>query len=276
MRPTIDRETIHPRQALAYLETQTGNRPLVEKRVTALVDAIKRGEWVENGETIKFNGGGGLIDGQHRLAAISKAGRPVTTLVVRGLPSGAQETVDIGSTRTVGNILAIRGYAHANQLAAVTRIVWCHANSGELSPMHAALLQPTPQQLIEIVESDHENLLEWIRWGARTHRQDQALNISGTVMSGVAYVFASGSTDEDARAFFEQLVTPLAASDPTAVLRKRLLTHGYHNPMPPRLRLALVVKAWNAWLNGEKPTRLTWRAGGATNEPFPKIASAQE
>lgn len=274
MKATVDREVINPKQAADYLEAAGANRPLVQKRVAALVTAIKRGEWVENGETIKFNGGGTLIDGQHRLAAIAQGGRAVTAWVARGLPTGAQETVDIGSTRTVGNMLAIRGYSHANQLAGVARIIWTYRSSGELDAT-AATYQPTPQQLLAIVE-DEADLLDWIKWSSRVVNQDAALRISITVMAGLAYVFASVSSEEDAKAFFEQLVTPLSASDPTAVLRKRLLQQGFHTRMPPRLRLALVVKAWNAWIRGERPTRFTWRAGGAVAEDFPLVAGREE
>lgn len=269
MKTTVERELIGPREAGSYLESQTANRPLVGKRVQALAEAIKRGEWIENGETVKFNGGGVLVDGQHRLAAIVKAGKRVTVWVVRGLPSEAQETVDIGSARSVGNMLSLRGYRNANELAGCARIIWTYRNHGELYSA-AAFLPPTPQQILAVVENE-PMLPEWVTWGGTISRNDPALRLTKTFVAGLGFCFAAESSEEDAKTFFAELVTPLHLTDPTAVLRKRLLQQGFHSQMPPRLRLALVVKAWNAWIRGDRPTRLTWRAGGASKEAFPMI-----
>jgi len=275
MKAVMEREMISPKLAAEYLETQEQNRPQAFKRVDAISSAILRGEWLENGETVKFNGNGRLIDGQHRLAAIVKAGRSVPVWVIRGLPSGAQETVDIGSTRTVGNMLAIRGIQSANEIAGAARIIWTYRRAGELYPAGAILRAPTPQEIIALIDAE-PTLPEWVRWGGTISRKDRSLRLSRTVIAAVGFIFSSVSTEQEAKAFFDQLLTPVNQTDATAVLRKRLQQQGFHTQIHPRVRLALVVKAWNAWVSGERPARLTWRAGGATKEEFPQILGIQE
>ncbi len=270
-KPVMSRERVSPALAAEWLETNTTNRPLSTKRVLALANAIKRGEWKENGETIKFNGDGTLIDGQHRLAAITRGGKTITTWVARGLPSETQETVDTGSSRTFGAMLAIRGYKNYNALASASRMVCTYQTSGEMVASQA-FLPATPQQLFSILE-EAESLPDCVAWGATIARKDPALRLSASAIGAMTYLFSQVSSDEDARSFFDELIAPKSQSDATAVLRKRLLQHGFHTPIPMRLRLALVVKGWNAWIAGETPTRLTWRAGGAKKEDFPTISS---
>lgn len=275
MKLSVEREVLSPAQATAYLEGNLGNRPLVEKRVLALAGAISRGEWKENAETIKFNGGGSLLDGQHRLAAIARGRRSVPVWIARGLEGEAQETVDIGASRTVGNMLAIRGYKNANEIAGAARIIWTYRQTKELYPATAGMLNPTPQQIIQVIEQESD-LSEWVTWAGSVARKDPALRLSKTVIAGTGFVLASKTSEEDAKGFFAELLTPLHAGDATAVLRTRLLQQGFHNQMHPRLRLALVVKAFNAWMSGERPKRLTWRAGGAKKEPFPSVIDKNE
>ena len=63
---------ITPEMAREYLEKNSHNRRLSERSVRNLATAIKNGEWQVNGEAIKVDKEGNLLDGQHRLSAIEK------------------------------------------------------------------------------------------------------------------------------------------------------------------------------------------------------------
>lgn len=65
--------------------------------------------WKMNGEAIKFSNTGRLLDGQHRLLACVESGCSVRTLVIRGLPEDTQETMDAGKSRTMANVLELKG-----------------------------------------------------------------------------------------------------------------------------------------------------------------------
>ena len=60
---TVTRETISPAKSEKYLATRGRQLHLIEARVVRLADAIRRGEWEENGESIIFNVAGELVDG---------------------------------------------------------------------------------------------------------------------------------------------------------------------------------------------------------------------
>jgi hypothetical protein len=66
---------ITPELAEKFLEKNSNNyRKLSEKVVKAYQIDMETGNWKFNGDSIKFNKSGQLVDGQHRLTAISRSG----------------------------------------------------------------------------------------------------------------------------------------------------------------------------------------------------------
>ena len=64
-------QVITPELAEQYLTKNTNNyRSMSNSVVNAYATDMKTGNWKFNGDSIKFNKSGILVDGQHRLAAI--------------------------------------------------------------------------------------------------------------------------------------------------------------------------------------------------------------
>ena len=98
-------ETITPELAGVYLSRNAeGQRRINPNRVADYAADMKKGLWVANGEAVIFDDAGRLIDGQHRLSAIVRAGVPVEMLVVRGVESKSFQTIDQGCMRTIGTL----------------------------------------------------------------------------------------------------------------------------------------------------------------------------
>ena len=111
---TITQERITPKMAQEYLGFNTDNyRKLNSGRVLTYSEDMKSGRWQLNGESIKFSKNGTLMDGQHRLHAIIKAGTPIDMLVIRDLEDNV-DVCDIGSVRSLGMIARKRGVCEAN------------------------------------------------------------------------------------------------------------------------------------------------------------------
>jgi hypothetical protein len=127
----IEKMTITPSIAADFLSKNTKNRPLSERRVCAIANAINNGEWRLNGDAIRFSAAGELIDGQTRLSAIIRSGIPVESIVVFGLPDDAFGTIDInGSARTASDVLAIKGIKYYKLCAMVAQCVLIWEASG--------------------------------------------------------------------------------------------------------------------------------------------------
>lgn len=133
--PSAQVEAITPDMAEAWLKANTRNRRLRQEVVNAYAADMAAGRWQFTGETVKFDRGGNLSDGQHRLAAIAQSGATVPMLVIRGLDPDAQHVMDTGAKRTAGDALALDGVKNTTTVAAGARLalLW---SSGRLESTH--------------------------------------------------------------------------------------------------------------------------------------------
>lgn len=95
---------ITPETAAVMLKTSAGNRTLRTWHVTALADAIKRGEWRLTHQGLAFDSAGRLRDGHHRLNAIIQAGIAVPMLVSDNMDPESFYAVDQGVNRTLSDV----------------------------------------------------------------------------------------------------------------------------------------------------------------------------
>lgn len=118
--------TITPTEASIMLATMPdgGNRKLRVSHAETLASLILSDNWVISHQGIAFDQSGRLIDGQHRLTAITIAERPVEILVTLGLQAEAIHGVDRGSTRTIADLMRLaHGVSGGSILTAVCRVL---------------------------------------------------------------------------------------------------------------------------------------------------------
>lgn len=102
--------TVTPNMAADWLKLNVeNNRAIVESRVEAYVRTINEGQWQLTPEGVMFDTDGNLIDGQHRLTAISRASKPVKMVVWTGVPFETMEVLNTGVSRNTADILTVTG-----------------------------------------------------------------------------------------------------------------------------------------------------------------------
>lgn len=146
--------TFTPEMSKRIVQGQLGNRFVRRDLVLRYADVIGRGEWVLNGETIKFDKNGGLLDGQHRLLGCAAAGKSFKSLVAYGVARAAIDTIDVGSRRTVSDILSMQGEIATMSLGAILTLVWRHRN-GHLG-MRGWASRPEPHVLLGMIKEEPE------------------------------------------------------------------------------------------------------------------------
>jgi hypothetical protein len=264
--PTYRVATVTPDLAREWLKRNSHNRHLGEQRVFTLADAMKRGEWQENGDAIRFSRTGVLLDGQHRLAAVVKSRVTIRVLVVEDLPDDVQITIDTGKPRSFSNVLKLGGISDPNNVAALAR--WMYR--WETGQIRSQNRPPSHNQLLHIVETNLPSIRESLRVASGVRRQ---IPVPKSIV-GIAHWVFSEIAMEDTPDFFDRLRdgTGLTDGAPTLMLRQTLLREAASNSrqMTDKHILALFIKAWNAYRAGELIQVLRWRAGGAAPEPFPE------
>lgn len=277
--PTLDFATkaatilmVTPAIANAWLARNTNNRAPVQKQIDKLVTDLLNDAWMFTGEAIKFGTNGALLDGQHRLLAIAKAGVTAEVLIVTGVEPKAQNVMDSNIVRRLSHALQISrgiGKFQANNLAA-TIIATRAWSNGERT--HDGTRGVTTSLALDWFDQ-HPELVEL---------SIEANKISTKVPSLTAkqvstFIWAFDAIDVDDRhAFFEKLASGvgLEDGDPILVLRNTLLREDAKRTnsgkVHPFVRMALTAKAWNAWRDGVTVKTLAWRGGGAKPEAFPE------
>lgn len=105
----ISTQVVTPEMAAKWLANQEGNRPLNTKAVKGYADDMRAGKWLVTHQAIAFDKNGGLIDGQHRLHAVIRAGVPVAMTIAFGADPATFAVIDIGPRRSSSDLYMIMG-----------------------------------------------------------------------------------------------------------------------------------------------------------------------
>lgn len=120
---TFEVTTISPYIARQWLDANMRNRKLNRRLVERLAADITLNNWRITGEAIKFAPDGTLLDGQHRLAACIKADKPITSLVIYGIPADNQDVMDAGKSRSPSDVLTLHGHKNTSALTTAYRLL---------------------------------------------------------------------------------------------------------------------------------------------------------
>ncbi|WP_228981340.1 hypothetical protein [Streptomyces sp. DH12] len=254
---------VTPDLARLWLRDNTHNRKLRERAVNDYARDMAAGHWALNGEAIKFATDGTVLDGQHRLHAVVKAGVTVSMLVVTGLPPSAQDTMDSGRKRTTGDVMGLRNEANAPTLAAILRRVWLwnqgnHRLKGRETPTTAecaALLAAHPE----------------LRRSAEiaTRVRNVFPHIPQSVLGTAHHLF--NTIDPDLTAvFFQRLAdgAELPLGHPILALRARVTSERLDNVrMSEDRHLAYLIRTWNAVRDGRDLGRLVHNSSSPMPTP---------
>jgi hypothetical protein len=268
---------ISPKLAMDWLSTIPDyQRKIDERQVNKLVMAIQRNEWRLNGAAIVFNEKGELIDGQHRLTAIYKSGKTVQSLVVTGVSKDEITFASLGDTkpRRVSDFLHT---TNVHVVASVLRYVWFMENkmlsyAVRLTRNHQPSPKFTNPPVAEIVRLAKKHA-EPIAALVEPLNEARRLTKGGSWVVFLMYYFETYRPKEEAvkvAEFFARVGdgVDLKADSPILQLRKRCAEQAGNLVIPVEIKQALILKALNAYLMGQKLERLTF---SAERESFPPL-----
>lgn len=262
-------ESITPILAKEWLGYNTNNRPLNKHLVKQYADAMTRGEWVLNGDSIRFSITGRLLDSQHRLHAVLLSGVTIQSLVIYGLPDEVFETIDCGRKRGIADVLHINGYKNRNVLGAVLTQIYYHDQKSMKNLQNNNTSRPTAHQLIAILENDL--FIEKSIATICTVQINTKL-VSRSLCSFIHYLIARKEYEKEATAFFMGLYKGYNLQDKSPILTLRNNFIDKRSSGGVRFdqihTLAIIIKSWNKHIIGEKMSRVSY---DAINEDFPQL-----
>lgn len=118
----INLEMVGPERASELLARNTKNRKLNERTVRILVDQLQKGLWKETHQGIAIAESGELLDGQHRLTAVVRAGVTIPLWVATGMPDSCADVLDTGRKRNPADAFSIHGIVDPSLCSAGARV----------------------------------------------------------------------------------------------------------------------------------------------------------
>ena len=107
------------------LSRQYGNQRTLNKAHTdRLAEAMHAGEYIDAViNPIFISDTGNLLDGQHRLTALSQTNQTIPFLVVTGLPDDIFVYIDQNKTRAAKDVVKIAGVSNPAKVAAAVKLI---------------------------------------------------------------------------------------------------------------------------------------------------------
>lgn len=252
------------------LATTKRNRPTSRTTVNRYRSDMESGRWSFNGEAIKYDTEGANIDGGHRLTALSETDGTVYVqfLVVRGLPTASQLTMDRARIRTAGQQLQMTGIPNGNIVASGVRL-FLSSRDGYLFRDNRLAAEKVTTAYIEEWTSENSDIVAFI---GKFLTDVKAADAPPSVAYAAAILFTTVNPRATPE-FFHILAKGAGnAEHPITVLDKRLQKHRREGiKISSRDTLGLYVQAWNAWRTGRTLTKFQRPRGGHwTEATFPR------
>lgn len=291
--------TIYPNDALALLQStdESIQRKIKRPQVRFLKKQLEEGKWVVDGNTIKIDKHGNVIDGRHRLTACAESGIPLTTYVVKGLDTDVIKTLDRGiATRTLSDVLAIdSGITHKYTNAVVSVANFCYSfdsgNYGMAGSQNAATTGNNRAMALDAVD-----FLNWIKNNPEIFQfTADAMNVRAPgdklvdpkLFCGLYWLLKKRETgfglllpqsqySHLVDKFFAGISTGVGYDEKSVIfkLRNRLMNHygkgknKDRNALTPSQLVWLLVKAWEFFCTNKTVTK--WEIPSKVTE-LPKI-----
>jgi hypothetical protein len=255
--------TIGPTLAEFWFSLNSPNRDVSKQFVDEYARRMQEGKWVHNGESLKFNKKGLLIDGQTRLLAIMKSGANIVSDVRFGLEIDAKDTLDEGRKRQADGSFKMHGVSNYTNAAAICRGVMSWQRG---SKVKAVLLMN--QEVFEFYSKNP--IIQEIATISAAHYMACRKTISRSEIGVLMFLFQEIHSLKMADDFFHDIAN--GYSDRTTCVKllvDRLILDKISNTrkMPAEVKRALIIKAWNNWVKRSNLKQLKYSIG----EEFPKI-----
>ena len=261
--------TVTPQEAALWLNTKNSkNRPISENAVAKYTQELKEGRWKLNGQPIIFNKTGQLANGQHRLLACVRANKEFETVITYGVDDDAFDTIDDCNTRSLADVLHIKGENNSRLLAAGVRFLWEYA-TGQIEHKDLRRGRIATKPLLESTLDKHRKITTSVKFYAMLKARPGGLMIPASMAIGLHYLFALVE-EKKADEFFSRLQSGLELTEdnPVYILRARLIAG--QKEASTKLTLSAMyyytVTAWNAYVSGTYMKRLVFNVDTPTPE----------
>ena len=267
---SVKRVMITPEYAAKLLEKNTANfRRRDIGREAMIAKDINAGNWKFNGATIIIREDETIADGQTRLWACVKSGKPIESLVIYG---GVEDerTIDEIRPRGAAQHMANTGVPSANLAASIVR---SYLQYFPATGKAQQACKVSTSQIVEFYELN-PTLVQTVR---ECSRAKMLPGLSASILGAVHFAGCKICIDTSAR-WIDGIRSGenLSADDPEFMFRKKFYAMNAMRAPGRYEQAELMVKAWNMRYFNVKGRQLIFRIAGDEPEDFPILGQARK
>lgn len=259
-------ESITPEDAKLYLSFNTMNRNISSARVAFYLQQMIDGHWRLTNDAIIFADDGTLLNGQHRLLALTKFDKPQKFIIGTGFPKDTIIVMDTGKARTSADAMKISEIPNSSAVASIVKRYYLltqkntaitTSGGGPKTNVNAKLGN---QKIIDIYNENAELYQDIAKISDSLYGQIRLL--TKTEIGGyMIYLLLEKKKDMDkVLKFFSGIISTTQSESKTLeTLRVRLLRDSTNTlKMPATVKQKLIIKAWNYFDKGKEVQSLVY------------------
>ena len=242
-----------PEKAQELLDGMEKNRNISIYHCGRISEAITRGEWKINNDSICVDKDGALINGQHRCNAVVSTGISVPVLYSSGYEPDDIFAIDQGiKKRSLSDSLSVRGYSHSIIRGSALNWLNIYILSAYLKKSADTVSRRAVTSTAGMIEAErHERILPSLKYIVKLHK-NCPFSVSAGMMVFLHYAF---SQDDEYMAgqFMESLLlgVNISAGSPIVKMRNKLIINSARIKKEPRhILFIMVIKTWNIYRKG--------------------------
>jgi hypothetical protein len=247
--PGFAKELLERTQAAGVL-----NRKASSRTIDIYANEMKRGNWKLNSESIKLDENGFILDGQHRLMACVQSGCTFQTVVNFGVARDTFDTIDCGRIRTGTQVLQMSGVQYHTVITGIINGLSEFRSYGHLAIKDRRL---TPSAVLEEYNSRPADYDEAARIAMRAVGESHSMTPKTVGTLYFALVNDVGASKGKAENFFMAINSFDTASNQAIEKMRRWNLANKDRKVSDKLRIAYVIRSWNAFIKGSKAPRFS-------------------
>lgn len=251
--------------AKEYIEsTNFQNRKYNKNWVEMMSKDMLEGAWKENGETIKFDKEGNLIDGNNRMHALIKAGEinpdiKINMCVAEDVDRETATTIDIGMKRTLEHHLQFMSNCYETGCAAIVR-QFMNLNEHHMSQgASTTTLRLSNTSMVETYIANQNDFLDASKFANNIHNQNKALNASEVGGIYLHLIKTLGYPKEVVEDFFERLCS--YRTNESTIYKSTGASLSDKKTCRGKERIKEYMRCWNGMMNGSRTKRPSYTDG---------------
>ena len=252
----IEIRNIGKKEALDILSRNENNRKITRANVEFLKQEMINERFLINGSTIVISEDGTLLDGQHRLMAISEVDMNFDLIFVNDAKKEVFTTIDTGKNRCASDIMSIRGVKNHNNVSATTRKIMDEFRT-KRKLCRSGTVKLSNTEIYEYFSKNREYIEECVDFCMKLYMGEIKVATVSTA-AAMMYLF-SRQNKFKAKSFIRELFNGTKEGETNAAqtLRKRLLNYRIdHTRLSEELERALFIVSFNAYRGGRDISKI--------------------